>query len=193
MNCTAIAPSPTAAAQRFVDPERTSPAAKGAGHARLEQVFGVGRGAGDSREQPPNRAYPDAFVPPSVRGLSDMPRQERTAASSRRRGRSRRSVFSAVLRGCDQLLMPLATQPGGVAQVQVELTLPRDPTLLRDRLKRLQLRVVVARTRCARCRATRAARSARLMYELRREAMRCSPVVRPVAHRRLAPGLTVRP
>jgi hypothetical protein len=28
MNCNAIAPSPTAAAQRFVDPERTSPAAK---------------------------------------------------------------------------------------------------------------------------------------------------------------------
>src|SRR5690242_14993108 len=27
-NCTAIEPSPTAAAQRFVDPERTSPAAK---------------------------------------------------------------------------------------------------------------------------------------------------------------------
>ena len=28
MNCTAIAPSPTAVAQRFVEPERTSPAAK---------------------------------------------------------------------------------------------------------------------------------------------------------------------
>ena len=39
---TTIAPSPTAVAQRLIDPERTSPTAKMPGHARLEDAVGPG-------------------------------------------------------------------------------------------------------------------------------------------------------
>src|SRR5258707_4797860 len=45
-NCTAIAPSPTAVAQRLVEPERTSPAADTPGESVLGRVFAFGASAG---------------------------------------------------------------------------------------------------------------------------------------------------